>query len=69
VRRIYEASGKSLRGSTKPGQLQWLRMIGDIVFATGAVVMALDFVLKLRPLFPGRFRRLATLEIGPAAGE
>jgi len=29
---------------------QWMRMPGDIVFALGALAMALDFVLKLRPL-------------------
>jgi len=29
---------------------QWMRMPGDIVFALGALAMALDFVLKLTPL-------------------
>jgi len=29
---------------------QWMRMPGDIVFATGAVLMAWDFPVKLRPL-------------------
>ncbi len=31
---------------------QWMRMPGDIVFALGALLMAWDFILKLRPLFP-----------------
>ena len=29
---------------------QWMRLPGDIVFAAGAVLMAFDFLLKLRPL-------------------
>ena len=31
---------------------QWLRLPGDVVFAAGALLMAWDFVVKLRPLFP-----------------
>jgi nitric oxide reductase subunit B len=31
---------------------QWMRMPGDIVFAAGAVLMAWDFIVKLRPFFP-----------------
>jgi nitric oxide reductase subunit B len=31
---------------------QWMRMPGDIVFALGALLMAWDFVVKLRPLLP-----------------
>ncbi len=34
---------------------QWMRMPGDVVFALGAVLMALDFVLNLMALL----RRLA----------
>ena len=30
---------------------QWLRLPGDVVFAAGALLMAWDFVVKLRPLF------------------
>lgn len=30
----------------------WLRLPGDIVFAAGAVAMAIDFLLKLRPVYP-----------------
>ena len=29
---------------------QWMRMLGDIVFAAGALLMAWDFLVKLRPL-------------------
>ena len=32
---------------------QWMRLPGDVVFALGAVLMAGDFVVKLRPLLPG----------------
>lgn len=31
---------------------QWLRMPGDILFAIGALLMAYDFTLKLKPFFP-----------------
>ena len=31
---------------------QWMRLPGDVVFAAGAVLMAWDFFVKLRPLFP-----------------
>jgi nitric oxide reductase subunit B len=31
---------------------QWLRIVGDIVFAAGAVLMSVDFVLKLLPILP-----------------
>jgi nitric oxide reductase subunit B len=31
---------------------QWMRMPGDIVFATAAVMMAIDFVIKLSPIYP-----------------
>ena len=29
---------------------QWMRMPGDVVFAVGALLMAWDFIVKLRPL-------------------
>ena len=35
---------------------QWMRMPGDIVFAAGALLMAWDFLVKLRPLLPGFIR-------------
>ncbi|STY28442.1 nitric oxide reductase subunit B [Legionella wadsworthii] len=31
---------------------QWLRTPGDVVFALGALIMAYDFILKLRPFYP-----------------
>lgn len=31
---------------------QWLRTPGDVVFAIGALLMAYDFIIKLRPFFP-----------------
>jgi nitric oxide reductase subunit B len=37
---------------------QWMRMPGDIVFAAGALLMAWDFIVKLRPLFPRFIERL-----------
>lgn len=41
---------------------QWLRFLGDILFALAALMTAWDFIVKFRPLFP----RLA--ERFPAAG-
>jgi nitric oxide reductase subunit B len=32
---------------------QWLRLPGDVVFAIGALLMAYDFFIKIRPFFPG----------------
>jgi len=37
---------------------QWMRLPGDVVFALGALLMAWDFVVKLRPLLPGFVVRL-----------
>ncbi len=31
---------------------QWMRLPGDVAFAVGALLMAWDFTIKLRPLFP-----------------
>jgi nitric oxide reductase subunit B len=31
---------------------QWMRLPGDVFFALGAVLMAWDFIIKLRPLLP-----------------
>ncbi len=36
---------------------QWLRMIGDIVFAAGALLMVFDFIFKLGPIMPDGIRR------------
>lgn len=37
---------------------QWMRIFGDVIFAAGALLMALDFFMKLRPIFPGHLHRL-----------
>jgi nitric oxide reductase subunit B len=37
---------------------QWLRFVGDVPFAVAALVMALDFLLKLGPLFPNLSQRI-----------
>ena len=31
---------------------QWMRLPGDVVFALGALLMAWDFIVKLRPFYP-----------------
>jgi nitric oxide reductase subunit B len=38
---------------------QWLRFVGDVPFAIGALLMALDFILKLGPMFPALAGRLS----------
>jgi nitric oxide reductase subunit B len=52
---------------------QWMRMPGDIVFAAGALLMAWDFLVKLRPLLPGFIRNLVPsqrpLTVAPQAAE
>ena len=37
---------------------QWMRLPGDVVFALGALLMAWDFIAKLRPLYPQAVDRL-----------
>jgi nitric oxide reductase subunit B len=37
---------------------QWMRLPGDVVFAIAALLMAWDFTVKLRPLFPQTVDRL-----------
>ncbi len=55
---------------------QWMRLPGDVVFALGALLMAWDFIVKLRPLFPrfvarlipgSRWRSLPALREAPDA--
>jgi nitric oxide reductase subunit B len=46
---------------------QWMRMPGDIVFAAGALLMAWDFIVKLRPLLPS-FVKWAVPAPRPQAG-
>ncbi|MBU6489737.1 MAG: cbb3-type cytochrome c oxidase subunit I, partial [Burkholderiales bacterium] len=38
---------------------QWLRFVGDVPFAVGALLMAFDFLMKLGPMFPALKERLA----------
>jgi nitric oxide reductase subunit B len=49
---------------------QWMRLPGDVVFALGALLMAWDFVAKLRPLLPRIVAHLipGSRELSPAAG-
>jgi len=37
---------------------QWMRFPGDVVFALGALLMAWDFIVKLRPLYPEFIERM-----------
>ncbi|MBU9597637.1 nitric-oxide reductase large subunit [Burkholderia multivorans] len=37
---------------------QWMRLPGDVVFAAGALLMAWDFIIKLRPLYPQAIDRM-----------
>jgi nitric oxide reductase subunit B len=37
---------------------QWMRLPGDVAFAAGALLMAWDFIVKLRPLFPPAVDRM-----------
>ncbi len=53
---------------------QWMRLPGDVVFALGALLMAWDFIVKLRPLYPQAvdrliFRRPQPLPAGSQAAE
>jgi nitric oxide reductase subunit B len=53
---------------------QWMRLPGDVVFALGALLMAWDFIVKLRPLYPQAvdrliFRRPLPLPAGSQAAE
>jgi len=53
---------------------QWMRLPGDVVFALGALLMAWDFIIKLRPLYPQAvdrliFRNQPPLQAGPQAAE
>lgn len=47
---------------------QWMRVPGDIAFATAAILMPADFILKLTPLYPrvgrllGRKHRISEIE-------
>jgi nitric oxide reductase subunit B len=47
---------------------QWMRMPGDIVFAFGALVMAWDFLVKLRPLVSRTATTLSGETVSGAVG-
>ncbi|MBO9379984.1 nitric oxide reductase [Sphingomonas histidinilytica] len=52
---VYEHGLAYARSSTFYGTVrfwQWMRLPGDVLFAIGAVLMAVDFIMKLRPLYP-----------------
>jgi nitric oxide reductase subunit B len=46
---------------------QWMRLPGDVLFALGALLMAWDFLIKVRPLFPQAAEQFqpAPLKPGP----
>ena len=53
---------------------QWMRLPGDVLFALGALLMAWDFIVKLRPLYPQGidrliFRKPLPVPTGPQAAE
>jgi nitric oxide reductase subunit B len=45
---------------------QWMRLSGDVLFAAAAVLMAWDFLIKLRPLYPRLAARLPGAPMGVA---
>ncbi|MCW5584063.1 MAG: cbb3-type cytochrome c oxidase subunit I [Gammaproteobacteria bacterium] len=52
---VYEhgvAHARSLEFYNTTLLWQWLRLPGDVVFALGALLMAYDFIKKLKPFFP-----------------
>ena len=46
---------------------QWVRFTGDVAFASGALLMAADFIIKLGPLYPSLARRLRSGQHTPAS--
>ncbi|HUZ14382.1 MAG TPA: cbb3-type cytochrome c oxidase subunit I [Caulobacteraceae bacterium] len=46
---------------------QWMRLPGDVVFAAGALLMAWDFIVKLRPPYRGA-TEAPTPQLAPASG-
>jgi len=44
---------------------QWMRLPGDVVFALGALLMAWDFIVKLRPLYPQAVERIILRTASP----
>lgn len=59
---VYEhgyAYARSLKFYDTTLLWQWLRFPGDVVFSAGAVLMAFDFLFKMRPFLPEALRRSA----------
>ena len=57
---VYEhgyAFARSLKFYDTTVLWQWLRFPGDVVFAAGAVLMALDFLIKIGPFLPRFMQR------------
>jgi nitric oxide reductase subunit B len=44
---------------------QWMRLPGDVLFGVAAVLMAWDFLIKLRPLYPRLAERMPGARIAP----
>lgn len=65
---VYEhgyAYARSLKFYDTTLLWQWLRFPGDVVFSAGAVLMALDFLVKMGPFIPRFLRRSAKLKPEP----
>ena len=64
---VYEhgyAYARSLKFYDTTLLWQWLRFPGDVVFAAGAVLMALDFLLKIGPFLPRFMHRMQSRHLG-----
>jgi nitric oxide reductase subunit B len=44
---------------------QWMRLPGDVIFAVAALLMAWDFLLRLRPLYPHLVERFTRTPVAP----
>lgn len=58
---VYEhgyAYARSLKFYETTSLWQWLRFPGDVVFASGAVLMAIDFLIKIVPFLPRGMQRI-----------
>jgi nitric oxide reductase subunit B len=66
---VYEhglAYARSIAFYNKTLLWQWMRLPGDVVFALAAVLMAWDFLIKLRPLLPQRWGGIERRSSEPA---
>jgi nitric oxide reductase subunit B len=65
---VYEhglAYARSLAFYNKTLLWQWMRLPGDVAFGLAAVLMAWDFLVKLRPLLPARWGGIERLSSEP----